>query len=159
MANLSKEVNLHSNKKEELSASYISLVNKAEEAVKGSYSPYSGFAVGAAVLLKNGEIVTGANQENAAYPSGLCAERTALFYTGANYPDEDIVAIAIALGTPVNNIPFPCGSCLQVMSEYEDNQEADIDILLVHPVSGEVWISKGLNNLLPFAFKKKHLKK
>lgn len=95
------------------------LIDKALEIAKGAYAPYSNFSVGAAVLLDNGEIITGSNQENAAYPSGTCAERTAIFYANAQYPDVPVVAIAIIAvtgGRIVESIS-PCGSCRQVLAE------------------------------------------
>ncbi len=141
----------------ELSAEYQSLVKEAKQALGGSHSPYSHFAVGAALLLESGEIIIGSNQENAAYPSGLCAERTALFYAGASHPGEVIRALAVVVQKPIERFPFPCGSCLQVMSEYQEKQDQPIDVLMIHPVSGEVMLSKGVQNLLPFAFKKSHL--
>lgn len=141
----------------EISESYQNLIVRAKEALETSYSPYSNFAVGAAVLLQNNEIIIGSNQENAAYPSGLCAERTALFYAGASWPNILIKAIAVAVKEPIGRFPFPCGSCLQVMSEYQEKQEQPIDVLMVHPNTNEVLQSKGLQNLLPYAFKKSHL--
>lgn len=107
-------------KPEELEPNDADLVNRALEAAKHAYAPYSHFSVGAAVLLKSGEVVTGSNQENAAYPSGLCAERTALFYAGARYPDDPVELLAIAAygtdGTQTEAIS-PCGGCRQVMIE------------------------------------------
>lgn len=107
-------------KPEELEPNDADLVNRALEAAKHAYAPYSHFSVGAAVLLKSGEVVTGSNQENAAYPSGLCAERTALFYAGARYPDDPVELLAIAAygtdGTQAEAIS-PCGGCRQVMIE------------------------------------------
>ncbi len=107
-------------KPEELEPNDADLVNRALEAAKHAYAPYSHFSVGAAVLLKSGEVVTGSNQENAAYPSGLCAERTALFYAGAGYPDDPVELLAIAAygtdGTQTEAIS-PCGGCRQVMIE------------------------------------------
>lgn len=142
---------------DELPVEYQKLVREAAQALNGSYAPYSHFPVGAALLLHDGTIVKGANQENAAYPSGLCAERTALFYAGANYTDTIIKALAVTVKNSIDSFPFPCGSCLQVMSEYQEKQQASIDILMIHPQSGEVLLSRGIQNLLPFAFKKSHL--
>lgn len=143
----------------ELPGEYQSLVEEAKLAFQGSYAPYSKFPVGAAVLLQNGAIVRGSNQENAAYPSGLCAERTALFYTGSQYPGEMVKAIAVTVANPINDFPFPCGGCLQVMSETEDRQTAPVDVIMVHSDLDEVLLSRGVNNLLPFAFKKKYFGK
>ena len=102
----------------DLPAAYLSLVKNARKAYEGSYSPYSQFAVGAAVLLENNEVILGSNQENAAYPSGLCAERVALFYAGSSFPDVPVKAIAVTVERDIESFPFPCGSFLQVMSEY-----------------------------------------
>lgn len=143
---------------DEISRDYQQLITRARQALSGSYSPYSHFAVGAAVMLQNGEIIIGSNQENAAYPSGLCAERTALFYAGAAHPNELIKAIAVVVENPIAQFPFPCGSCLQVMSEYEDKQGQPVDVLMIHPKTGEVLLSRGIQNLLPYSFKKSHLK-
>ena len=110
------------------------LAEAAIKATEGSYAPYSRFNVGAAVRLDSGLIVKGSNQENAAYPSGLCAERTAMFYAGANYGDKAITAIAVAasqngvlLASPVS----PCGACRQVMAEYQKKGGRPITIILV----------------------------
>lgn len=113
-------------------AVYRRLHTMAFAAAKNAYAPYSKFNVGAAVLLDNGEIVTASNQENAAYPSGLCAERVALFYAGANYPDQPVRAIAIAAltgGKVVEGIS-PCGGCRQVMLETETRADSQVKILL-----------------------------
>lgn len=157
MQKLKTEVELTRFSPEELSESHKDLIERANHALEGSYSPYSNFAVGAAILLENGEIIKGSNQENAAYPSGLCAERTALFYAGANHPNERVEAIAVVLQNPISRFPFPCGSCLQVISEYQNKQKEPIDILMVHPSTGEVLLSQGIENLLPHAFQKSHL--
>jgi cytidine deaminase len=106
------------------------LIMKAREAVQRGYAPYSGFRVGAAVLLENGSIITGTNQENAAYPSGLCAERTALFYASSQYPNVPILAIAVSTsGNGFSDEAKPCGACRQVMSEYEDLSGNPLHIL------------------------------
>ncbi|MEQ6121933.1 cytidine deaminase [Reichenbachiella sp. MALMAid0571] len=136
------------------------LVCKAKEALNNAYAPYSDFFVGAAVLLEDGSIVLGSNQENAAYPSGLCAERVALFHIGANYPGKVILKIAVA-AKPKNAIEYvqagPCGSCRQVIFEYRNNQKQPINLLLVQP-DNEV-IKTEVNDLLPFAFGKNSLLK
>ncbi|MEM1002405.1 MAG: cytidine deaminase, partial [Bacteroidota bacterium] len=120
-----------------------------------AYAPYSKFCVGAAIFLENGEVVTGSNQENASYPSGLCAERTALFYAGANYPNQEIKSIAITAAssneTTTEPIP-PCGACRQVIAEYEDKQQKPIEIFFMGEV-GKIAKSYSLANLLPFVFK------
>ena len=130
------------------------LVEQAQQTAIKAYAPYSKFMVGAAVLLKNGEIVKGNNQENAAYPSGLCAERVAVFYAMAIYPKEKIEAIAVTafsedsmLKTP----PFPCGSCRQVLAEYEYRQKEPIRFIF-HARSGKTIVIEGVNNILPFPF-------
>ena len=131
------------------------LVERAQQSAKDAYAPYSKFHVGAAVLLDSGEVVAGNNQENAAYPSGLCAERVAVFYAMANHPKATIEAIAIAalsddslLKTP----PFPCGACRQVLVEYEYRQKKPIRFIL-HAQSGRTIVMEGIDNLLPFPFR------
>lgn len=135
------------------------LIMKARDAAKNGYAPYSGFRVGAAVLLENGVIVTGNNQENAAYPSGLCAERTALFYASAQYPNIPIIAIAVSTlnRTDVpSEIAKPCGSCRQVMAEYEDIAGKPLQIIL--DSSDKIYVLDGIDNLLPLRFKKEDVK-
>ena len=110
------------------------LVAAAIDAQKGSYSPYSHFQVGAALRLENGMVIKGANQENAAYPSGLCAERTAMFWAGANYPDVPFEAIAIAgsdHGVLCDSPASPCGACRQVMAEYQKKHGKPLSIILI----------------------------
>ncbi|MCR5394062.1 MAG: cytidine deaminase [Bacteroidales bacterium] len=142
----------------ELTNEQKSVVEAAKKATSGSYSPYSHFKVGAAVLLDNGEIVTGSNQENAAYPSGLCAERTALFYAGARYPEARVRKIAI-INRVGNNfgdkVCSPCGSCRQVICESEARAGAPIEILLCSAT--EVYVIQGIEALLPFGFGPKEL--
>ena len=109
------------------------LIDAAKEATSNAYAPYSNFHVGAALLLENGKIVTGNNQENAAYPSGLCAERTAVFYANAQYPDQKIEAIAVAAyynGQFTDDLISPCGSCRQVLLEVESRYNSPVKILL-----------------------------
>lgn len=130
------------------------LVEKANEVMKNAYAPYSKFKVGASVRLSNNEIITGSNQENIAYPSGLCAERVALFYAGANYPNEKIETLCIvAKGdlVPVETILSPCGSCRQVMVESEKRQEKEYRIILVSQNGTTVVFNSALD-LLPLAF-------
>lgn len=131
-----------------------SLVQKAFDALENAYAPYSKFKVGAAVLLSNGEIVLGNNQENIAYPSGLCAERVALFYAGANFPNEKVKEIVIvAKGDLVahDSILSPCGSCRQVMLETENRQQKPMKVTLVNQ-NGSVLILDAVQHLLPFGF-------
>lgn len=138
---------------EELSADDRELVEKAMSATANSYSPYSKFKVGAAARLADGTIVIGANQENAAFPSGLCAERTAIFAAQANHPDQPVCALAIAarndngfLHSPIT----PCGACRQVILGIEDRYKTPVRILL-YGVSG-VYILKSVKDLLPLSF-------
>ncbi len=144
---------------DELPEDVKTLMNKASEARAKSYSPYSKFSVGAAILLENDEIITGSNQENASYPSGLCAERTAIFYAGAAYPNIKIKRMAIIAGSnlhqTVTPIP-PCGACRQSIAEYEVKQEAPIEIYFMGE-TGKVVKSDSLANLLPLVFDKSHL--
>ena len=118
---------------DELNEGDRSLIKTAMEATARSYSPYSHFSVGAAALLGNGTVVTGTNQENAAYPSGLCAERTTLFYANSQYPDQPVVTLAIAARTEKDFIDHPippCGACRQVILETEKRYKHPIRILL-----------------------------
>lgn len=135
------------------------LMNKAVEIRKNAYAPYSKFRVGAAILLDNDKIVLGSNQENAAYPSGLCAERVAIFQAGAIYPNAKILKIAITAASDNNPtlspIP-PCGSCRQSIAEYEFKQEEPIELYFMGE-SGEVYRSNSIANLLPLSFDKKYL--
>jgi cytidine deaminase len=136
-----------------------SLMTQAVEVRKNAYAPYSKFKVGAAILLDNGKIVLGSNQENAAYPSGLCAERVAIFQAGAIYPEAKIIKMAITAASENNQttapIP-PCGSCRQSIAEYEIKQNSPIEIYFMGEV-GPVYKSDSLKNLLPFMFDKNFL--
>ena len=119
---------------DELDVQDRELAQAAIDATALSYAPYSGFNVGAAVLFEDGEIVKGANQENAAYPSGLCAERTALFYASASRPDKAMTAIAIAAGQKgkICDMPAtPCGACRQVMAQYQTKSGRPMKVILV----------------------------
>lgn len=136
-----------------------SLMNLAIQTRKNAYAPYSRFRVGAAILLENGKIVVGSNQENAAYPSGLCAERVAIFQAGAIYPNIKILKLAITAASDTNPtlspIP-PCGACRQSIAEYEFKQDTPIEIYFMGE-SGEVYKSSSINNLLPLSFDKTSL--
>ena len=135
------------------------LMNKAVEARETSYSPYSHFRVGAAILLENGEVVSGSNQENASYPAGLCAERTAIFYAGAKFPGVGMLKMAISarsLNQPVEVPIPPCGSCRQSIAEYEVKQEQPIEIYFMGE-KGKVVKSKSIADLLPLTFDKSYL--
>ena len=136
-----------------------SLMTEAIEIRKKAYAPYSKFRVGCAILLDNGKVVLGSNQENAAYPSGLCAERVAIFQAGAIYPEAKILKMAISATSddkPVLAPIPPCGACRQSISEYEIKQETPIEIYFMGE-SGEVYKSDSLKNLLPFMFDKNYL--
>lgn len=139
---------------EELSEQDCQLIDMAKQATLQSYAPYSQFHVGAAALLDDDTIVTGTNQENVAYPSGLCAERTALFYAGSAYPDKAVVALAIAAYTKgeFTSTPIaPCGACRQVMLEVEQRHRCPIRILL-YGTEGIYLIEGGVSELLPLTF-------
>lgn len=130
------------------------LFDKAMQVRDIAYAPYSDFTVGCAILLANGEIITGSNQENAAYPSGLCAERTTIFYTGSNFPDVKIKKLFV-IGAPRNatsSVPIPpCGACRQSILEYEAKQNEGIEIYFAS-LGGEIYKTKSIRELLPFSF-------
>ena len=132
----------------------ISVVNKAFEAMEKAYAPYSKFKVGAALLLEDGQIIQGNNQENIAYPSGLCAERVALFHAGAQFPGiaVDLICI-VAKGDlmPISQLLSPCGACRQVMLESENRQNKPIRIILINQDNRTMCIDS-VQNLLPFGF-------
>jgi cytidine deaminase len=137
----------------ELTTIYQQLILKAQEQTQKAYAPYSHYAVGASVLLENGKIFAGSNQENAAYPSGLCAERVALFYANAQYPEVPVKAIAIAASvngdfavTPVS----PCGACRQVILETEIRFRHPITLLLYG--KEQIYLFDSIKTLLPFSF-------
>jgi len=130
------------------------LMNSAIEARNNAYSPYSKFDVGAAILLDNGKVISGSNQENASYPSGLCAKRTAIYYAGATYPKAKMLKMALTASSQnqqtLKPIP-PCGACRQAIAEYETKQDNPIEIYFMG-VKGKVVKSKSLANLLPLVF-------
>jgi len=160
MRKINFEISIEIFEWDELSAVDQRLMQTAREAIGGAYAPYSQFRVGAAVLLEDGTTVKGSNQENAAYPSGLCAERTAIFATGATYPNQIIKAIAVT-AKPVESTDFvgasPCGACRQAMLEYEVKQQQPIR-LLVQGNNNQVCIIQSVDNLLPMGFSSEHLK-
>ena len=138
---------------EQLSSMDRELAEAAIQATEGSYAPYSKFNVGAAVRLDSGLIVKGANQENAAYPSGLCAERTAMFYASAKRPDTTMVSIAIAggLNGVLSDQPTtPCGACRQVMAQYQIKGGKPISVILVG--ASKIWKFEKVDDILPFMF-------
>ncbi len=138
----------------ELPKSDLELLQAAKESLKNAYAVYSGFRVGAALLLDDNSIVLGNNQENIAFPSSLCAERVALYYCKANNPDKKVLKIAITakssketLSDPVT----PCGACRQVMAEYERIQEGEMEVIL-QGEKGNVIVFDTAKELLPLAF-------
>ena len=145
----------------ELSNNEKELIIQSKEAYSNAYAPYSGFLVGASVLLDNGKIINGSNQENVAYPSGLCAERVVLIYVGSRYPEHKIKKIAISVDSTefeIDDVVSPCGACRQVIAEYQQKQEKNIKILL-HSPDDRVLIAESIEDLLPIMFKSSILKK
>jgi cytidine deaminase len=137
----------------ELSKTEQLLVQKAKEIALQAYAPYSKFQVGAALLLENGVIVTGNNQENVAYPSGLCAERTAIFYANAQFPDQAVHTLAIAVFRNNEFAPMPitpCGSCRQVMLETQNRHRHPMRVIM----AGEkkIYIANSVQDILPLSF-------
>lgn len=136
------------------------LLECAINATKNAYAPYSEFKVGAAILLANGVIVTGTNQENAAYPSGLCAERVAMFYASSQYPNIAFKTIAVTANSDKVTIDkplSPCGSCRQVMVEYETLSKGNIRVILAG-TTGKIHIINSTKDLMPFPFVPEDLK-
>ncbi len=137
----------------------LMLLARAVQAREHAYAPYSNFKVGAAVMLENGKIVLGNNQENASYPSGLCAERVAVFQAGAIYPGIPIKAVAISassLDHDVQRPAAPCGNCRQSIYEYEQRYQTPIRVIMAG-FSGEVYICASIADLLPLGFDKSFL--
>lgn len=135
------------------------LISLAKQSIKNAYAPYSQFFVGAAILLDNGKIITGNNQENAAYPSGLCAERVALFYASSQYPGISVKSIAIAVKSKkmvINEPLSPCGSCRQVIAEYEKLHQKPIKIIMTGE-KGPIYVANSIESILPLMFSKKYL--
>lgn len=146
---------------EELSQQEQQLVVLAREMTEKAYAPYSEFFVGAAVLLENGEVITGSNQENGAYPSGLCAERVAAFAASAMFPGVTMKTIAVSANSPrlkLDEPVSPCGACRQVLLEYEILQDAPIRVLLAKE-DGKILIVEKVHDLLPLSFSGNALKK
>lgn len=144
---------------EELTQEERQAMNLAQQAAKDAYAPYSNFLVGAALVLEDGTMFKGSNQENAAYPSGLCAERTALFAMSAHHPNKKITLIAVTARrrSEAHFLPsMPCGACRQVMAEYEHKQEEAIPVLLQGP-DKKFYRLRSVSDLLPFQFTKEHL--
>lgn len=159
-----KQLDIHTTIKiyspDELSAEEQQLVEAAKEATTRSYAPYSHFHVGAAALLANGEIISGTNQENAAYPSGICAERTTLFYANSQHPQQAVKALAIAARTSEGHwteTPIsPCGACRQVMTETENRFGKPMKVLLCS--TRGVFVIESAKDLLPVSFGSEDLK-
>jgi cytidine deaminase len=148
-----KIVDFHS-----LDEKYRDLIDKAKLQTNTSYAPYSQFSVGAAVLLENGQVVCGNNQENAASPSGLCAERVAMFYANSHYPDVKPIAIAIAAKNKDGFLPnpiSPCGGCRQSLLETENRYKSPIMTLLYG--TNEIFVIDKISHLLPLAFSQEYL--
>ncbi|MBI9042537.1 cytidine deaminase [Lutibacter sp.] len=144
---------------QELSDLAKNLMNVAIEAKQNAYAPYSKFKVGAALLLENGTIVTGNNQENAAYPSGMCAERVAIWKASSEFPNEKILKLAISASSSsqiLNEPVAPCGGCRQTLSEYELKQKDKIEVYFMGEI-GKIIMTDSLLNLLPIAFDKSFL--
>jgi cytidine deaminase len=159
---ISQEVKLIVHKSEnELDQQTQHLFQKAREAAQKAYAKYSNFQVGAALLLEDGQIITGNNQENAVYPSGLCAERVAFFSAKSQNPESAIDKVVIVAKRTADDyfiLATPCGSCRQVMSEYEGNQKNKIKLYLCDQ-KGKIFESESIENLLPFRFSEKMLNK
>ncbi len=144
---------------EQLDSQDQNLIQEAIKARKNAYAPYSQFMVGAAVLLENGAVILGSNQENASYPSGLCAERVAVFQAGSKYPGVTIKSIAISAMSKthlVDTPAAPCGNCRQAISEYEFKQNEPITILMMGE-KGEIIKCESLSDILPLGFNKTFL--
>ena len=138
---------------DELSPTEQMLIEKAIKATENSYAPYSNFNVGAAVLLGDGTVIMGANQENAAFPSGLCAERTAMFHAGATYPDKAMVSLAIAggvMGRLAKAPATPCGACRQVMAQYQLKGGRPMSVIMIG--DGQIWKFDRVDDILPLIF-------
>lgn len=143
---------------EELNLSEKILIDAAKKAAKKAYSPYSHFQVGAAVRLFKGKIISGSNQENAAFPSGLCAERTALFYANAAYPDQSVNSMAIAAykQNDYTKDPItPCGACRQVMLEVQNRYHQDFNLYLYG--KEKIFIVESITDILPLSFGEENL--
>ncbi len=144
---------------EELPTIVKGLMNKAIEAKQNAYAPYSKFKVGAAMLLEDGTIITGNNQENAAYPSGMCAERVAIWKVSSEFPNKKILKLAISASSSsqiLREAVAPCGACRQTLSEYEIKQKAKIEVYFMGEV-GEIIKTESVLDLLPIAFDKTFL--
>jgi cytidine deaminase len=140
----------------ELPSNVQLLMNKAIEARNNAYAPYSKFSVGAAMLLENNQIILGNNQESAAYPSGMCAERVAIWKAGSDFPGVKVKQLALTASSKVDRPVGPCGACRQTLSEYEINQKEPIEIYFMGEV-GKIVKTESLLSLLPFSFDSTYL--
>lgn len=150
---LESRISVYDNR-EELPKEMLNLLRKAELAATQAYAKYSHFQVGAAILLNNGMVITGSNQENAVYPCGLCAERTAAFSASAQYPEVPFNMIAVTAINPTSPLTqpvSPCGSCRQVLYEYEEKFGQPIRIILAGE-SGPIYLLNSVSDLLPYTF-------
>ena len=153
MKEITLETQVTTCKLEEMHPSMRELVEKAKAMTQNAYCPYSHYHVGAAALLADGQVITGSNQENAAYPSGLCAERTTLFAANANHPDTPVLALAIACYTDghfTKEVASPCGACRQVMLETEKRFGTPIKVILYSEAGCYIFDSAA--DLLPLSF-------
>jgi cytidine deaminase len=137
----------------ELPGTGAQLIEHAKEATRNAWAPYSKFSVGAALELENGEIISGSNQENIAFPSGLCAERVALFYAGSQFPGVAIKKIAIAAFSGdrfVEQPVYPCGDCRQVLLEHENRVKKHVEVIMYG--TQQIKVVKSISDLLPLPF-------
>lgn len=157
MERIEFQLNIYRSALDELSGPEQEMLVTAREKARTAYAPYSKFGVGAAILFDDGSIISANNQENAAYPSGLCAERVALFMAGSNYPGKKIKKILIVVDAAFkekDRIYAPCGGCRQVMSEYEHKQDEAFEVLFEGP-EGFITRALSVKDLLPFTFELK----
>lgn len=140
-----------------LDGELVDLINKTDENLKNAYAPYSNFKVSAVCKMANGEIVKGTNQENGAYPSGLCAERVAIFAAKSQFPNQNVEKIVITTEQTTEYPVSPCGACRQVLIEYEVTQKQPIE-LIMKSGNSKIWHFKSIADILPFAFDGEFLK-
>ncbi|MBL4668245.1 MAG: cytidine deaminase [Flavobacteriales bacterium] len=140
-----------------LDSELVDLINKTDENLNNAYAPYSNFKVSAVCKMANGEIVKGTNQENGAYPSGLCAERVAIFAAKSQFPNQNVEKIVITTEQTTEYPVSPCGACRQVLIEYEVTQKQPIE-LIMKSGSSKIWHFKSIADILPFAFDGEFLK-
>ncbi|HKC68617.1 MAG TPA: cytidine deaminase [Bacteroidia bacterium] len=150
-------VDVYENTKQ-LPTEEATLIHEATKAMHNAYAPYSKFNVGTALLLENGKIITGNNQENAAYPSGMCAERVAIFYAGSQYPGVAVKTIAVICDVVADQPLTPCGACRQAIAEYEQTTGKKIKIVMA-TTTGKIYTANSIETLLPFMFSGKYIRK